>query len=106
MRNGDILPVELMARREDWSDGISIYLRQKTVGKGTLIAAPISMVPLGEGHFAEPMLRVGIQQAQQLIDELWQCGLRPTEGSGSAGAMAATSKHLEDMRMLLFKKEL
>lgn len=40
---------------------------------------------------------------QQLIDELWRCGLRPTEGTGSAGAMAAVERHLEDMRRLAFK---
>ncbi|EKD22450.1 MAG: hypothetical protein ACD_86C00003G0013 [uncultured bacterium] len=44
------------------------------------------------------MMRLGIQQAQQLMDELWQCGLRPTEGTGSAGSLAATEKHLKDMQ--------
>jgi len=29
MIDGDILPVEVMARREDWSNGVSIYLRQR-----------------------------------------------------------------------------
>jgi hypothetical protein len=46
------------------------------------------------------MLRLGIQQAQQLMDELWQCGLRPTEGSGSAGSLAATERHLKDMQLV------
>ena len=41
--------------------------------------------------------------AQKLIDELWDCGLRPSEGSGSAGCLAATQRHLEDMRTLVFK---
>lgn len=40
--------------------------------------------------------------AQFLMDRLWECGLRPTEGSGSAGSLAATQKHLEDMRALVF----
>lgn len=42
--------------------------------------------------------------AQILMDDLWNCGLRPTEGTGSAGSLAATQKHLEDMRTLVFKK--
>jgi hypothetical protein len=42
-------------------------------------------------------------EAQNLMDSLWDAGLRPSEGSGSAGAMAATQKHLEDMRTLVFK---
>ncbi len=41
--------------------------------------------------------------AQQLMDDLWQCGIRPSEGSGSAGALAATERHLADMRKLVFE---
>lgn len=103
MRDGDILPIEFMARREDWSQGISLYMRQRMVGNGSSVAAPITMVRHELSALVEPMLRIEIQQAQQLMDELWQCGLRPTEGTGSAGAMAATQKHLEDMRTLVFK---
>lgn len=36
------------------------------------------------------------------MDQLWNCGLRPTEGSGSAGSLAATQRHLEDMRKIAF----
>ncbi|MCP4598528.1 hypothetical protein [Neptuniibacter sp.] len=43
--------------------------------------------------------------AQQLIDDLWDCGLRPSEGSGSAGQLAATERHLKDMRTIVFSGE-
>jgi len=103
MRNGDILPVEIMARRDDWSDGVSIYMRQRTVGHGTVIAAPVKMVETpDQSLMIDPMLRIGIQQAQQLMDELWQCGLRPTEGTGSAGSLKATENHLADMKRIAF----
>lgn len=49
------------------------------------------------------MLRIPEDAAQELMDCLWAVGIRPTEGSGSAGAMAATQKHLEDMRRLVFE---
>lgn len=39
--------------------------------------------------------------AQKLMDNLWDCGLRPTEGIGSAGSLAATQKHLSDLQKLL-----
>lgn len=42
---------------------------------------------------------------QQLMDDLWAVGLRPSEGYGSAGSLAATERHLEDLRRLVFKKE-
>lgn len=42
--------------------------------------------------------------AQQLMDELWHVGLRPTEGTGSAGSLAATQRHLSDMRAIVGKQ--
>lgn len=48
-------------------------------------------------------LLISSDTGQALMDDLWRCGLRPTEGAGSAGAMAATQRHLEDMRTLVFK---
>lgn len=42
--------------------------------------------------------------AQQLMDGLWRCGIRPAEGAGSAGQRAALEKHLEDMRAIVSAK--
>jgi hypothetical protein len=40
---------------------------------------------------------------QQLMDGLWQAGFRPsTEHHGTTGQLAATEKHLDDMRALAF----
>lgn len=50
----------------------------------------------------EPTMRLRPDEAQQFMDELWRAGIRPTEGAGSVGQMAATEKHLEDMRRLVF----
>ena len=52
----------------------------------------------------KPTIGLAEEEAQLLMDELWFCGLRPTEGSGSAGAMAATEKHLRDMRRIAFAR--
>jgi hypothetical protein len=53
----------------------------------------------------QPTLSMRQDEAQQLMDELWRVGLRPSEGTGSAGAMAAVQAHLADMRALVFKGE-
>ena len=45
---------------------------------------------------------VSQDMAQQLADDLYRCGVRPSEAAGSAGAMAATQEHLKDLRRLLF----
>lgn len=52
---------------------------------------------------SEPYLEIPKHAAQKLIDDLWDCGLRPSEGSGSAGQLAAVQNHLADMRKLLSK---
>ncbi len=44
------------------------------------------------------LVRLQKDELQQLMDELWHVGIRPSEGTGSAGQLAATQKHLDDMR--------
>jgi hypothetical protein len=98
------MPIEVMARREQWSAGVSLYMRKRIVGVSVAFAEPIVFKPVADDQSAPcPALHLSIQSAQQLMDELWQCGLRPTEGAGSAGALAATQKHLDDMRKLVFE---
>lgn len=40
---------------------------------------------------------------QSLMDALWQIGIRPSD-IGTPGHLAATTKHLEDMRAIAFGK--
>lgn len=56
----------------------------------------------GSEPVSEPLM-LKPEEAQYLMNALWDVGFRPSEGTGSAGAMAATQKHLEDMRKLVFK---
>jgi hypothetical protein len=56
------------------------------------------------GEYRPPFLSLSREDGQQLMDELWYVGLRPSEGSGSAGSLAATQRHLDDMRALVFKQ--
>lgn len=77
---------------------IALYIRD-----GALAARPVVMAPVPEGLRFDPALTLEPEQAQALMDELWRTGLRPTEGSGSAGSLAATERHLADMRALVFK---
>lgn len=67
-------------------------------------AQPLVMKRIEDGAYVDPTVRIGRDEAQFLIDQLWDAGLRPSEGSGSAGAMLATQKHLKDMRTIVAKK--
>ena len=44
---------------------------------------------------------IDVEAAQTLMDSLWNCGIRPTEGSGSAGSLAATQAHLATVKEIL-----
>lgn len=56
-----------------------------------------------DGDYIEPCLSLHNGSGQQLMDELWRAGLRPSEGTGSAGSLKATQDHLADMRKLVFE---
>lgn len=43
--------------------------------------------------------RLDDEQAQALMDDLWTCGVRPTEGAGSAGAMAMALERIADLKL-------
>lgn len=64
---------------------------------------PISIEKVKEGSYSIPFVSMEIKEAQRLMDELWDCGIRPSEGSGSAGSLKATQNHLEDMRKIVSK---
>ena len=101
---GDVKPIEIMARREDWQDGVSLYLRKKIEGVSVSVAQPLELKEHERNMPIDPFLILQIQEAQLLMDELWQCGLRPSEGTGSAGSLRATEKHLSDMRLIVMNQ--
>ncbi len=74
------------------------------VKRGEWMKEPV-LVKVEEGATPPVAMRLEHIEAQALMDRLWKAGLRPTEGSGSAGALAATEHHLKDMQTLVFKRE-
>ena len=61
-----------------------------------------TMRPLIEGQAIPPALNISESEAQQLCDALWEAGIRPTNGAGSTGQLAATQEHLADMKTIAF----
>lgn len=102
-QNGDILQSKFMAHLEPWSGRISLRYGFQTVGEGWTSMGRPPMEKHKPGQIIDPFLEIDLTEAQQLMDSLWNCGIRPSEGSGSAGALAATQRHLDDMRALVFK---
>ncbi len=46
-------------------------------------------------------IEISQRAAQELMDSLWQCGLRPSQGKGSAGALKAAEDHLESLKKVI-----
>ena len=98
MKTGNL---ELRAQSAPGAAGVELLFRQ-----GNTMGVDVIMEEVEPGAVIDkPALRLGLMEAQTLMDDLWQSGLRPTEGTGSAGSLRATEKHLEDMRKLVFRDE-
>ena len=91
----------VVARREDYCRLIGLQIRDGDESR-RLVARTVTLEAVGEGEYVGPTLLLQMHAAQRLMDDLWDCGLRPTASMGSAEQQAATEKHLEDMRRLVF----
>lgn len=95
--------IQALCKREPWGNTIELMLfHQDKAGREFVGNLVLESVKEGE-VWGDPTARLTQKAAQTLMDELWQCGLRPSEGSGSAGSLAATERHLKDMQRIVFK---
>ncbi len=66
------------------------------------VAKPIEMVIVPEGEcIPGPTFSLADDEVQALMDKLWDCGYRPTQGTQSFGQIEAMEKHLADMRAIV-----
>jgi hypothetical protein len=104
--------IKVLARLQNFRQQIDLMIfdEPKVTREGDMrrVATSIVFETMDPDALYSPSLQLDSTAAQKLMDELWDCGLRPSEGSGSAGALAATQYHLEDLRTLIkeliFKK--
>ena len=97
---------ELLAKYSPWCGRVE-FLFKTWIGEKhpkAVFAEPLTLKEAKEGFEIEPTFSLDRTKTQQLMDALWGLGFRPTEGHGSAGQLAATQRHLEDMRTLAFAK--
>jgi hypothetical protein len=82
-----------------------IYLTRFINGQAHNVKGSYELQPFNKvAYHAEPAIRFEDDtDVQQLMDELWKAGFRPsTEHHGTIGQLAATEKHLMDMRAIAF----
>ncbi len=93
--------IRILAHKGIWSNNVNLLV----CSDATHVAQKIVFEEVKLGEEVPPTLTLNPTAAQELMDGLWRCGFRPSEGTGSAGALAATERHLQDMRELVFRNK-
>lgn len=91
---------EIRVQSAPWNAALEVLIHDRSTHA---VAVNIEMKTLTDEEAATwrpPVMTLATESAQTLMDDLWRCGLRPSEGAGSAGALSATQKHLDDMRKI------
>lgn len=85
-----------------WNNSICLFIFGPSAGMNGMEYVSDLIITHTEDNFIEKETPINLSptQAQELMDSLWDCGLRPSEGSGSAGALLATQEHLKDIKVL------
>ena len=85
-----------------YSRSISLHLYERRQNGEISLLSGLQFTTVKEAEVIQPQeeITIPLETAQELIDSLWQCGLRPSEGSGSAGSLKATENHLKDIQEL------
>jgi hypothetical protein len=96
--------IRAIAHQDPWSEKVGFLLVKHETGKPRLVAKSLEFAELPLGAPADPTFNLDGQEAQELMDMLWNCGLRPTQGKSSVGQLDAVERHLADMRAIAFNK--
>lgn len=94
---------EFFVHKSMYKNGFEVGAFLNTDGQ-RWIAAPVCMsvlTPEMEGMVINPLFSLTKDAARNLMDELWNAGVRPSNEAGSVGELAAVQAHLKDMRALV-----
>lgn len=87
-----------------FDDQIQLFMAQRFEDGRIAVAMPLTMKIIDPSEVVQsdlPLFSFDPTTAQRLMNELWHLGIRPTEGHGSTGQLAATEKHLNHLERLL-----
>jgi hypothetical protein len=95
---------KIRLQRGHWGSGYDVILAKPNSENHISIVSNVEIESVGVDRIIDPLLSLTKNNAQLLMDDLWEAGIRPTEGTGSAGALKATQDHLTDMRKIVFSQ--
>jgi hypothetical protein len=95
--------VSIEVQLAPWQSGVEVFISALDLPRSKrYVVRELEFDELEPGLTCAPLFELSMKDAQHLMDSLWFCGLRPSEGTGSAGSLEATQSHLEDMRKIAF----
>ncbi len=94
------MSIVLRAEKSPWAHVVEFVLMEIDGDLVRAVSEPVVMrkVEPCEAVTHRPMVTLRGPEAQLLMDDLWRAGIRPSEGTGSAGQLAAVQSHLQHMR--------
>lgn len=99
---GDV--VRARVQDNDYGNRVDLLFEVRHDNGRRSVGTHVVFAPAAEDIPIPPTLAIPRPAAQMLMDELWRCGLRPTEARGGDQAFEAQRRHLEDMRVIVFGK--
>lgn len=90
-------------QRNPACNAVDVYLVKESMDGVSAYACDMVMATVepGSHHHIAPVFSLQSREAQALMDELWTAGFRPTEGTGSAGALRQAEDHIESLKSVL-----
>lgn len=97
--------VEIFVQDQPWALNLGVWLVERRADGSKGVAAPVVFASLPAGASAPPSLSLSREAAQDLMNRMWQLGIRPLDGEGTLAHVGAMQEHIEDLRRVAFKRE-
>lgn len=100
--SGILRDMRARAEPEYIRDAIKVYLFERLADGRVALITNVEFTTFKPDEAPPPgAIELPRKTAQELMDSLWECGLRPSEGSGSAGALRAVERHRDDLKEIV-----
>lgn len=95
--------IEIQVREASFGGGLEFVLISELGGK-RCYSVDVVFAPVEEGALHTATGQMDRQAAQQLMDSLWNCGIRPVGVRHKDETLKTMNDHLQDMRAITFDK--
>lgn len=92
--------IRVYAQKQDFGRVVTLMFVKENKDGSFQVLGKTGFTDFAQGAYVESDKAVTItsEATQELMDRLWICGFRPSEGTGSAGQAAAMQEHIKDLR--------